>query len=60
MMEAIKVLEKKLVEVRNQMGGCHDRIASAKDSLDNEELQLKGLLDRELAFNMAISVLKGE
>jgi len=59
MTEAIKVLEKQLEGVRNQIRGCETRIASAQSNLDNETLSRDKLLEREIEFNKAIGILKG-
>jgi flagellar biosynthesis chaperone FliJ len=58
MTEVIKVLEKKVQELRNQIAGAEKNIEKAEENLSSENIALSKLRQRELDFLDAIDKLK--
>ena len=58
MTEVIKVLEKKVQELRNQIAGAEKNIEKTEENLSNENIALSKLRQRELDFLDAIEKLK--
>ncbi len=57
MTEVIKVLEKKVQELRNQIAGAEKNIEKTEENLSNENIALSKLRQRELDFLDAIDKL---